>query len=182
MANASRYMKAAAIYARTLLDLAHSQGVTAEVTGEMQALSTLFKQEKAVVNALQNPALSGEKKATLAETLSSRASVLTGKVIRLLVIKNRLALLPELAEAYLRREEESRQVHRAQVVSATALTSEQMEKLAQFLASQKPGSTYKLENTLDPYLVAGFRVEEGGRILDASLRHKLDTIQQRLAA
>jgi F-type H+-transporting ATPase subunit delta len=182
MANASRYMKAAAIYARTLFDMAQSQGVTAEVTGEMQALSTLFKKEKAVVNALQNPALSGEKKATLVDPLSKRATVLTGKIIRLLVLKNRLALLPELAEAYLRREEESRQVHRAKVVSAVALTGQQLEALAKLLADKKPGSSYQLENTLDPHLVAGFRVEEGGRILDASLRHKLDTIQQRLAA
>lgn len=181
-ASGTRYLKAAAIYARTLLDLAKDQGVLTEVTGEMQALVSIFTQQPSVVRALHNPALSGDKKAQLVSPLLAKASALTAKVIKLLSIKNRLALLPDLAEAYLRLEEESRKVHRARVISATPLTESQLASVAQLLAARKPGATYKLENSVDTSLLSGFRVEEGDSIIDATLRHKLETIKQRLAA
>lgn len=181
-ASSTRYSKAAAIYARTLLDLAKSQGVLSEVTGEMSALVSIFAQETAVVRALHNPALSREKKAIVVEPLQARATVLTARLIKLLATKNRLALLPNLAETFLRLEEESRKVHRARVVSAQPLTESQLQKLSTLLADRKPGATYKLENSVDASLIAGFRVEEGDSILDATLRHKLENIKQRLAA
>ncbi len=182
MAHGSQYVKAAAVYARTLLALAKSQGVEAAVTGEMQALSSLFAKEKAVVRALHNPALSGDKKTQLTQVLADRATPLTAKLLRLLATKNRLAVLPALADTYLRLEEKSRNIRRAKVISAVAMSAEQLKQLADLLAAKMPGSTYRLENTVDSNLVAGFRVEEGDRILDASLRHKLDSLRQKLAA
>lgn len=181
-ASGTRYSKAAAIYARTLLDLAKVQGVLGEVTGEMQALVAIFSKEPGVVRALHNPSLSGDKKGQLIAPLQEMASALTAKVIKLLAMKNRLAVLPELADAFLRLEEESRKVHRARVISAMPLSEGQLSSLASLLAARKPGATYKLENQVDASLLSGFRVEEGDSIIDATLRHKLETIKQRLAA
>jgi len=182
MAHAARFMKAAKVYARTVFELAQAQGVADEVTAEMRALASLFAAEAGVRSALQNPILSGEKKATLAQPLIARATALTGKLIRLLAEKNRLAVLPDLADAYLRIEEQARHIQRAKVVSAKPMTEAQLQALSQILAAKRPGMTYQLENTVDDHLVAGFRVEEGDNVLDASLRNKLDQLKQRLAA
>jgi F0F1-type ATP synthase delta subunit len=87
-----------------------------------------------------------------------------------------------MAEGWLRLEEAARKVRRAQVISAVAMTAEQLDNLAKSLAARAPGSTYLLQNQVDASLVAGFRVEEDGFVTDTSLRHQLDEARRRLIA
>jgi len=178
----SRYTKAAAIYARTLLELVREKGEVGTVTGEMQALTQIFATNPALRKAFENPVLSADKKATLVTPLVARASNWTARLLNLLLTKRRVAVLPELAEAYLRLEEESRNVLRAKVISAKTMSADQLAALAKNLAVRRPGKTYLLENKVDEKLIAGFRVEEGDHILDSSFRYKLDMLKQKLTA
>jgi F-type H+-transporting ATPase subunit delta len=186
---ARQYQKAANVYAKTLLELAALRGQIDLVRGDFAAVLDVFAKNPALLRALTLPMLSGEKKALLVKPLADKASDLVKRLLRLLEIKNRLVLLPSIAETFIRLEEESRHIRRARVVSAVALSAEQLEKLAGKLASRLSGAgadatskTYILHNDVDPSLIAGFRVEEDGFITDTSLRHKLDGLRQRLAA
>lgn len=180
------YQKAAHVYARTLLELAALKGQIDLVREDFEGVRDVFAKNPGFERALTLPMLSGEKKAALAKPLADKASDVVKRLIRLLEIKNRLVLLPSIAEAFIRLEEESRHVKRARVVSATKLSAEQLGKLAEKLASRlgrdAGAKTYILHNDVDPSLIAGFRVEEDGFVTDASLRHKLDGLRQRLAA
>jgi F-type H+-transporting ATPase subunit delta len=181
------YQKAAHVYARTLLELAALKGQIDLVREDFEGVRDVFAKNPGFERALTLPMLSGEKKASLAKPLADKASDVVKRLIRLLEIKNRLVLLPSIAETFIRLEEESRHVKRARVVSAAALSAEQLDKLAAKLASRLSGAgtsakTYILHNDVDPSLIAGFRVEEDGFITDTSLRHKLDGLRQRLAA
>jgi F-type H+-transporting ATPase subunit delta len=178
----SRYTKAGIIYARTLLELVREKNDLATVTLEMQALWQLFASMPALKLALENPVLAADKKATLIQPLVARGSNWTARLLKLLVTKRRVAVLPALVEAYLRLEEESRNILRAKVISAKAFSPDQLTQLAKNLSVRRPGKTYLLENKVDESLIAGFRVEEGDHILDASFRFKLDTLKQKLAA
>ena len=104
------------------------------------------------------------------------------RLIKLLEVKGRLVLLESIAEEFLRLEEERRQISRAKVISAVPLSDAQLKSLAEGLSAQRSGRTYVLHNEVDPTLIAGFRVEEGDRVVDASLRHKLNAIRHKLAA
>ena len=68
------------------------------------------------------------------------------------------------------------------MVSAKALAPDQLDKLAKGLELQRPGKTYILSNEIDASLIAGFRIVQGDRITDASIKHKLDLLRQKLAA
>ena len=181
---ARQYQKAANVYAKTLLELAALRGQIDLVREDFEAVREVFAKNPGFLRALTLPMLSGEKKAALAKPLADKASDVVKRLLRLLEIKNRLVLLPSIAETFIRLEEESRHVKRARVVSAEALSAEQLEKLAAKLTARLAGTpkTYVLHNDVDPSLIAGFRVEEDGFVTDASLRHKLDGLRQQLAA
>ncbi len=184
MANRN-HSRAAAVYARTLLGLGSEKGSTDVIRQEMETLRDVFAQLPSLGRALQLPALSTEKKAAIADSLlqaMGSASDLVKRLIRLLEIKGRLALLESIVAEFLRLEEEGRKISRARVVSAIALTEEQLKHLVEALSSRNDGRTYLLHNDVDASLIAGFRIEEGDRVTDVSLRHKLNAFRHTLAA
>jgi ATP synthase F1 delta subunit len=174
--------KAAAVYAKTLLELAGEKGVREEILAEAGSLHAVFSSAPALARALKSPALSAEKKTKLLAPVKDRASDLLKRLIRLLEIKNRLVLLPDICGEILRMDEERRRVRRARVVSAVALAPEQMQRLSEGLSARSGGYTYQLKNEVDAGLIAGFRVEEEDRVTDASLLHKLNLLRLKLAA
>jgi F-type H+-transporting ATPase subunit delta len=96
--------------------------------------------------------------------------------------KNRFALLRAIAEEYIALEEARKNILRATVVSARPLAQDQIDKLARGLEAKRPGKKYILTNEIDASLIAGFRIVQGDTITDASIKHKLDLLKQKLAA
>jgi F-type H+-transporting ATPase subunit delta len=181
---ARQISKTARVYARTFLEYVSSRGKAgesvADVREELSALLEAFAKTPAFTRALALPALSGEKRAQLLKPVTERVSDPVKRLLKLLEAKGRLALLPEVAESFLRLEEAARKIRRARVTSAVPLTPEQLDALAKGLAARLPGSTYVLDNETDSSLIAGFRVEEDGQVTDTSLRHQLDKAHRRL--
>jgi len=174
--------KAAAIYAKTLLETAEDQKVQDAVSKDMAALSDAFVALPDLHKFLTNPIRVAAEKARLIQSVSGNLCDLSRKFLKLLENKNRFALLRGIAEEYLILEEAKKNILRAKVYSAKALSSEQMKKLTQGLEAKRPGKTFILSNPIDASLIAGFRIEQGDSITDASIKHKLDLLKQKLAA
>lgn len=174
--------KAARVYAKTLFDYAAGHGGTGALRDEFTAVLAGIAQTKGLERALNMAALPEEKRAQILRPVAERASDPLKRLMGLLELKGRLALLPAVLEYFLRMEEASRNVRRALVVSAQALDAGQLAALAEGLAARNPGYTYMLENEVDSSLIAGFRIEEEGHVTDTSLRHKLDGARRSLAA
>lgn len=174
--------KAAIVYARTLLQAAQDEKATAAVSADMQVLAETFRRLPALYKFLINPVRRSEEKAVLLASISDKLAPLTKKFLKLLEAKNRLALLRAIVKEYIALEEAKRNILRAIVVSAKPLAPEQIAKLAQGLEVKRPGKTYVLTNEIDPSLIAGFRILQGDRVTDASIKNKLAQLKQRLAA
>lgn len=174
--------RAAIIYARTLLETAVDAKVAAEVSSDIRALSDTFRKLPGLAKFLSNPIRPSDKKAELLAPATARLAPLTRKFIKLLEIKNRLALLPGIAEGYIALEERSQNIERAVVHSAAALGADQMNRLSRALEARRPGKKFILTNQIDTSLIAGFRIQEGDTVTDASIKNKLEIIRQKLAA
>jgi F-type H+-transporting ATPase subunit delta len=148
----------------------------------MRALADTFKQLPTLAKFLANPIRSAADKAKFLEPAATRFTPLSRKFLKLLETKNRLSLLPGIAEAYVALEEKRQNIERAVVFSAAALGSDQLAKLGQVLESRRPGKQVILTNQIDSSLIAGFRIVEGDTITDASIKNKLEIIRQKLAA
>jgi F-type H+-transporting ATPase subunit delta len=174
--------KAAVVYARTLLETAAAQGSQPQVSADMQALAETFRQLPALNKFLANPIIGADRKAQLLAAAASSFAALTRKFLKLLETKNRLSILRAIAEEYIALEEAGRNVLRATVTSAVPLAKDQIDKLAKGLEASRPGKKIILINQIDASLIAGFRIQQGDIITDASIKHKLDSIKQKLAA
>ncbi len=174
--------KAATVYARTLLELGVEKGLLDSLRVEITTLREVFVLTPAMQRAFAQPVLTREQKKNLLNLLSAHVSDLVKRLLNLLALKHRLALLDPICAEFLRLEEESRNIKRARVVSSHALTESQLTLLAQKLSVQRPGKTYLLKNDVDASLIAGFRIEEDDNVIDASISHKLNVMRHKLVS
>jgi len=173
--------KAAVVYARTLLESADEQKAQQAVSADIQGLAEAFRKEPRLHRFLVNPIIGAEKKAQLLSAAAASFAPLTRKFLKLLETKNRFAILRAICEEYIAQEEARRNIVRATVLSATPLTPDQIEKLSKRLEGGN-GKRVVLVNQVDKSLIAGFRILQGDIITDASIKHKLDQLKQKLAA
>lgn len=189
MATGRKVDKVAQLYAKTLYEIASEKdaaekggSAVAEAASDLRALREGIAGAPGWVQALRNPTVTPEQKASLVAPVAQRLSETVRKFVKLLELKGRLAWLPGIVEAFVALEEARRGVRWAQVVSAAPLTEAQVKELAAGLERNHPGFTYRIETSVDPDLVAGFRLIEGDRVVDTSLRRKLDTLKEAFAA
>jgi len=102
-----------------------------------------------------------------------------GNFIRLLAENRRVQLLPEITSLFetLRATAESRVD--AEVVSATAVSAEQLKSIAAAL-KKRLGREVSLATRVDPSLVGGIVIRAGDLVIDGSVRGKLGALATHL--
>jgi F-type H+-transporting ATPase subunit delta len=97
----------------------------------------------------------------------------------LMVRKNRgLLIVPALTE-YIERANKLFRRTEAKVVSAKALTEEQIESISMIL-SGKINMEIKIKSKVDPDVIGGFYILLDGRIFDCTVRSELNSMRERL--
>jgi len=104
------------------------------------------------------------------------AANLTSKFILTLAAKRRLFALGDIIRAYERLVAKLRGEVQAQVTSARTLSDAETIELKAILKS-KLGRDPRLEAKVDPNLLGGLVVKVGSRMIDSSLRTKLNSIR-----
>lgn len=98
------------------------------------------------------------------------------KSLALMAEKRRLFVLPQLISALRDLLAEARGEVTAEVTSAKALTKAQSEKLAKTLTA-RVGKTVTINATVDESLIGGLIVKVGSKMIDTSIRSKLNSLQ-----
>jgi F-type H+-transporting ATPase subunit delta len=100
--------------------------------------------------------------------------------VQVLIQNRRLELLPHVRALYeaLRREHEG--VLDANIVSALPIDDEQVRRLAAAL-EKKHGRKVNIQVDVDPSLIGGARIVVGDKVIDATVRGRLDAMAAALA-
>jgi F-type H+-transporting ATPase subunit delta len=135
-----------------------------------------------VMRVLADPAIAYEDRRRVAEAILGDS--VTGhprNLVLLLVRRGRIDLLPRVA-AELRRMWEQRQgIVRAVVTSAAPLSESERDAVRDRLAAMT-GGTVEIETQVDPSLLGGILVRIGDRLIDGSVRGRLERLRTRLTS
>ena len=96
--------------------------------------------------------------------------------LALMAEKRRLFILPSLLTALRARIADDKSEVTAEVTSAKALTKAQAARLAKTLKAQL-GLDVKIKATVDDSLIGGLVVKVGSKMIDTSIRSKLNALQ-----
>ena len=121
-------------------------------------------------------ALEGLILGTLGERLDGHGR----NLVQVLVQNQRLELVPQVRELYeaLRREHEG--VLEAKIISALPMSDEQVRQVLAAL-EKKYGRKVNAQVEIDPVLIGGARIVIGDKMIDATVRGRLDAMAAALA-
>lgn len=165
-------------YALALLDLADEQKQLDPVAEDLRGLQSAIAESEDLRRLVRSPLFTRAQQSQAMTAIMDKAG--TGEMTRrfvLLVARNRrLFALDRMIAAYLAELARRRGEITAQVTSATALDDEQHRALVETLRNEV-GAKVQVEIDVDPSLIGGLIVRVGSRMIDNSLRSKLQRLQ-----
>jgi len=170
-------------YARALLDVALAEADPVVVEQEVAALAELFTGHAGLWKVMTNPAVPAPKKRAIVDDVLPRLGVtpVVQKTLQMLASRDRIALLPEIVDAYSSRLMDHQKVVRANVTSAVPLPGESVKRLERELAAIT-GRRVVMSAAVDPAIVGGLVARIGSTVWDGSVRRQLEKIREKLVA
>ncbi|WP_223641398.1 ATP synthase F1 subunit delta [Corallococcus sp. EGB] len=170
-------------YARAILDVAAEGNRTDAVAEQLNAFAAVVGQSPELSDVLLNPAYSRAQRSNVVEALlkalPSPAEPALANALRLLVDRNRLGYLPDIARLYRDMADARAGRVRGQVTSAVPLTQDAVSQLQQSL-QQLTQRNVVLETRVDPSLLGGVAAQVGGTLYDGTLRTQLEQMRREL--
>lgn len=169
---------AARRYAEAMLDIAAAEGAVDAFRG---AFDQLAKLDPSALGMLRDLSLPLERRLRAAEAATAGRPAAVRSLVALLLRRDRVALLPAIAETYGELMDERSGIAKARVTTAVALDRQQRESFVRRL-EEATGKTIKATFGVDPDLIGGARVQVGDHLVDASLRARLAALREQLAS
>jgi len=175
----ARRDSAARRYAEAAFQVASRDGTLAEWRSELDAAASVASDER-VIKILANPAIPVERRAAvLTDLLGDRASRPVENLIQLLLRRGRIEALPRVAEEFRRLDDDRQGITHAIATTAATLTPDEVKALTERL-ERSTGRRVALEVEMDPSLLGGLVVRVGDRMIDGSVRGRLERLRNQL--
>ena len=165
-------------YASALFELADEQKALDQVAGELSALKGVIAESADLASFIRSPLYGRDEhsKAMAAILEKAGAGELTRRFVMVVAHNRRLFALPRMIDAFLAELARRRGEVTAQVTAAHDLSDNQKDALLAALR-QAIGSKVQMDLRIDKGLIGGLVVKVGSRMIDTSLRSKLQRLE-----
>lgn len=168
----------AARYAAALFDLADEKKQLDQVAADLSSLKSAIAGSDDLRRLIRSPVLGRAEQARAMQAVleAAGASDLVRRFVGLVAQNRRLFVLSAMIDAYLSQLAERRGEMTAEVVSARPLSDAQRDAVAETLRKAFGGKV-AVDARVDRSLIGGLVVKVGSRLIDSSLRTKLQRLQ-----
>jgi F-type H+-transporting ATPase subunit delta len=174
---------AAIRYARALFETTLAEGRdVAAAFGELRQFAALVADNHSLQRALTNPAIPVPRKRAVVEALVARAGTLQPAISKLLLLladRDRMALLPDVSQAFENLLMDHQKVVRAEFVTALALPDDRVQAIAAGLKAAT-GREVRLDTRVNPAILGGAVARIGSTVYDGSVARQLARMKETL--
>jgi F-type H+-transporting ATPase subunit delta len=165
-------------YAAALFELADEKKALDAVAGDLGALQAMIADSADLRRMMRSPVLdrAEQAKAMSAVVKAAGFNDLTRRFAGLIAQNRRLFAMPAIIRAFLKLLADRRGEMTAEVTAARPLTSDQQAAVAEAIR-KAVGSKVSIDLKIDPELLGGLVVRVGSRMIDSSLKTKLQRLQ-----
>lgn len=168
-------------YARALMLIGEEDGSYERVGRDLRSLASAMEASEELTSTLTNPVFPREDREKILRALMQQigASQAVVNTVRLLLDRERLAAVPDIARELEAMIDAKAGRVKAEVVSAQPLTDAQKQQLIGTLESLS-GKTVQVQTSEDPDLLGGVVAKVGDMVYDGSLRTQLRQLRETL--
>lgn len=167
-------------FAQAAFEIADEAGQLPEWRGDLTTIAEALQNEELAV-LLDSPQVPADRKlAVLDEVLGDGVGPLPRNLIGLLATRSSTGAVPEILEEFENMLDTRDGVVRADVTTAVQLTDDQIKQLTKTLG-EVVGAELKVGTAVDPEILGGMVARVGDRVIDGSLRTRLQAMKREIA-
>lgn len=173
---------AAEVYGEALFDLAVESNSIDAWAEQIKTTRLAFSENPEFLELLTHPKITKEEKLSVVEAVfKGRVDDAVTGLLTVIVEKSRCSEIPAIFENFLEKVREYRKIGVAKVVSATELSAEQKKRIEEKLLSQTAYESFDMQYSTDPALIGGMVIRIGDRVVDASIKSKIERMAASLS-
>ncbi|MDD4775050.1 MAG: F0F1 ATP synthase subunit delta [Syntrophomonas sp.] len=167
-------------YAEAFFSIAREAGKIDEYQNELGKIVQTIEEIPDLKEYFAHPLLPAKDKKEIAkQVFSSAVSPLTLNFLLLVLDKKRQNYLELINNQYVEMADESRNIKKAELISAMPISDQDVKTLADNL-TRSTGKTIQLDVSIDPSIIGGVKIRMGDKIIDASIAKKLEMLKKNL--
>lgn len=157
--------------------MAITSGEVDAVDNGLMALGKLIEGDAALSRALKSPLYKSEEKAAVLADLGDKLKLpqLAKNFVGVVAANRRAGELPAIAKSFAEKAAKHRGVNRVTARVAKAISKDQTLDL-ESAVSKALGRSVTVDVEVDPALIGGLQIKMGSRLVDASIRTKLNNL------
>ena len=169
-------------YAAALFSLAKESRSVDLLAAELKRFSDLVAANPDLQLLVRSPAFTAEEQTRALSKVLEAAGIggLAAQFLKLVATKRRLFAVRTMIADFHALNDAEKGISRAQVTVAEPLAQHHLDELKQALRDVTEGNTVELEMKVDPAILGGLVVRLGSRMVDGSLKTKLNAIRSRM--
>jgi F-type H+-transporting ATPase subunit delta len=169
-------------YALALYELAEELGLTDQVAADLANFARLVAESEDLQRFVKSPLHSAEEQLAALDALLQRAGIsgVSGNFLKLVAQKRRLFAVAKMIDDFHKLDDHAKGRIRAEVTVADPLNDKHVTALKTALAELTGGKSVEVTTKIDPAIIGGLIVKVGSRMVDASLKNKLDSLRARM--
>lgn len=171
-------MSAVSTYAEALFEAARERDELEEVFSDLQEFVTALRETEELRLFFYGGQIPERQKRSALDGLTEGMSTSTTNFLKVLVDNGREEILEEVLARYEQLVKEHLGRIEVDVTTAVELSEEQRDRLKERLASVLEGREVILETNVDPGLIGGAVFRFGGRLMDGSIRGRLESLRE----
>lgn len=167
-------------YAKALYDLAVERGAFDAVAADIANVRQAIAGSRELEVLLLSPVIDDrKKKSILAAIFEGKVGTEVFEFVKLLAGKGRSSDLPGMLDAFQRLVDRRMNVAPATITTAVELDDAQRKRVVEAV-QQSSGCSIRATFNVDPTVIGGFRARFSDRMIDATVRHQLERLQETL--
>lgn len=167
-------------YGIAIFDFAKDSGKTEFMYSELTELKKAVQAEPRFVQVLSNPVLDAKQKESLLTAVEKGFSAELQEVLNFLLSYDRFDNLVDIIDYYIHLYNAANHIGTGVAKTALKLDEDQLQRLADSYAKKYGLQALHLENEVDPEIIGGVVLEVEGRVIDGSVKHRLEKIRAML--
>ncbi len=169
-------------YAAALFSLAKESRSVDSVAADLKRFSDLVAGNPDLQLLVRSPVFGAEDQTRALDKILQAVGIggLAAQFLKLVASKRRLFAVRTMIADFHTLDDADKGVSRAQVTVAEPLAAHRLDELKQALRDVTGGKTVELDMKVDPAILGGLVVRLGSRMVDGSLKTKLNSIRTRM--
>jgi len=169
-------------YASALFALAQEAHATGDVAAALNVFDGLIAESSDLAQLVRSPLFTAQEQIKALDGVLSEAGIagIAAKFIKLVAAKRRLFAIRGMIADYQKLYDAERGVVRAEATVAAPLSDAHVAALKEALREATRGKDVEVKFKVDPSIIGGLIVKLGSRMVDGSLKTKLNQIRTRM--